>query len=148
MDKTQQKNSIDAFISRCREVKLSVTPQRLSIYKALIEDKTHPSPEMIFRKIKPNHPTISLATVYKTLETFQKNNIISLVTAVHNTVRYDPLTHRHHHMICQRCKKVVDLEEPALNDLDIPQAVMRHNRFLDYSVHFNVICSDCLKAEN
>lgn len=148
MNKTEYQHIIEKFISRCREEKLSVTPQRLSIYKALVKDVTHPSPESIYRKIKSDHPTISLATVYKTLETLEKHDIISMVTALHNTVRYDPLTRRHHHMICQRCKKVIDLDDPALDNLTIPNAVKEKNRFLDYSVHFNIICSDCLKEEN
>jgi len=136
---------IEKFISRCREVKLSVTPQRLSIFKALIQDRSHPSPESVYNSIIPEHPTISLATVYKTLDTFEKNEIISMVTPLYNTVRYDPITKRHHHLVCVQCKRVIDLEEPELDRLKIPGTIDHKHRLIDYSIHFNIICSDCLK---
>ncbi len=67
MDAEKQKQLFDSFIKKCREYRLSLTPQRIAIYKALIADDSHPSPEKIYKKIKPDFPTISLATVYKTL---------------------------------------------------------------------------------
>ena len=134
---------IDQFIKRCREKNLSVTPQRLAIYKALVNDNTHPNPEAIHKKIKIDNPTISFATVYKTLETFEKNRLISLVTNLHNTVRYDPLTEQHHHIVCVKCKKVIDLFDNKLNQIEIPKTVTSGNNLVNYSVHFNVICSEC-----
>lgn len=138
---------IEKFISRCREVKLSVTPQRLSIFKALIQDRSHPSPESVYNSIIPEHPTISLATVYKTLDTFEKNEIISMVTPLYNTVRYDPMTKRHHHLVCVQCKRVIDIDEPELDEVKIPKALDHKHRLIDYSIHFNIICSDCLQLK-
>jgi len=138
---------IEKFISRCREVKLSVTPQRLSIFKALIQDSSHPSPESIYQSIKIEHPTISLATVYKTLDTFEKYEIISMVTPLYNTVRYDPMTKRHHHLVCVQCKRVIDLDHPQLDKIKIPAGINHQHQLIDYSIHFNIICSDCLQLK-
>ena len=134
---------IDQFITKCREKKLSVTPQRLAIYKSLLNDHSHPNPEAIYNKIKAEHPTISFATVYKTLETFEKNGIISVVTNLHNTVRYDTVTEQHHHITCVKCKKVIDLFDEELNQINIPKEVTDSNILINFSVHFNVICSEC-----
>ena len=134
---------IDDFYIKCRQAKLSVTPQRLAVYKALLDTDNHPSPEAIFQQIKQDFPMISFATVYKTLETFEQNRIISKVTTLHNKLRFDPLTERHHHMICVKCKKIIDLQSDELDQLSIPSQVTDENTLLDYSVHFNVICSDC-----
>ena len=138
-----EQEKIEEFIRTCRENKLSVTPQRLAVYKALLSDHSHPSPEKIHKKVKAEHPTISYATVYKILETFEKKGMISLVTALHNTLRYDPLTVQHHHITCVRCKKVIDLFDEILNEIHIPEEVTASNSLLNFSVHFNVICSEC-----
>jgi len=145
MEADKRQHLLDEFFKKCRQLRLSVTPQRLAIYKALIADETHPSPDKIYQAIKVDFPTISLATVYKTLETLEKNGIVSVVTPIHNTVRYDATTEQHHHIVCVRCKKIIDLESKELDALKIPDVVAKKNRLIDFSVHFNVICSECLE---
>lgn len=144
MEVTQE--ILNYFIGKCKTNALSVTPQRLAVYKALIEDESHPNPESIYNSIKPEFPTISLATVYKTLETFEKHNIISVVTPLHETIRYDAVMEPHHHVVCIRCKKVMDVTDPSLNDLKIPERLKIENQVIDYSVQINVVCSECSAA--
>ncbi|MHB2153962.1 Fur family transcriptional regulator [Caldithrix abyssi] len=139
------KSKIDEFIKKCRESNLSVTPQRLAIFKQIMDDHTHPSPEMVYKRVKEEFPTISFATVYKTLETFEKIGVLAVVTPIHNTVRYDSVTEPHHHLVCIKCKKVMDVFDENLNQLDIPADILQSNKLVAYSVHFNVICSDCLQ---
>ena len=135
---------IEVFIGKCRGVGLNVTPQRLSVFKAMMNDKSHPNPETIYKRIKEENPTISFATVYKTLETFEQKGIIKLVTPLHNTVRYDSMLQQHHHIVCVQCKKVIDLEDEDLNHLAIPAEIMdAGSQLVDFSVQFNVICKEC-----
>ena len=138
-----EQEQVNQFMTRCRAHRLNVTPQRLAIFKAVIGDKSHPNPEAVFSKIKRENPTISLATVYKTLETFQRNSIISLVTNLHDTLRYDARTDLHHHMICNVCKKVIDVYDNDLNRLAIPKSVTGNHKLLSFGVHFDIICSEC-----
>ena len=131
MDKKKNQR-IEHFREKCKALGLNVTPQRLAIYMVLAGDETHPSPDAVFRRVRSSHPTISHATVYKTLDTFERRGIISRLTPLHESVRYDPLTAQHHHIICVRCKKVMN-----------PEQVNRENKLLGYSVHFSVLCSSC-----
>ena len=147
MDQNTNNGLINRFFEKCRQSGLSVTPQRLAVYKALVGNDNHPSPDMIHKSVKPDFPTISFATVYKILETFEKKGIISKVTTLHNTLRYDPLTERHHHIICVKCKRIFDLKSKDLDALPIPVKVKKGNRLIDFSVHFNVICNDCMNSE-
>ena len=137
----QQK--IEQFINRCRNIGLNVTPQRLAVYKAIMNDSTHPNPETIYKNVKKDNPTISFATVYKTLESFEQNGILSVVTALHNTVRYDPVVKQHHHLVCVRCKKVIDLNDESLNNLNISEDELHGSKLLNYSIQFNVLCEEC-----
>ena len=134
---------INQFMQKCRDKGLSVTPQRLSIFKAMMNDNSHPNPETIYKRIKEDNPTISFATVYKALETFEQHGIIKMVTSLHNTVRYDPMLQQHHHIVCTKCKKVIDLVDEELNQIQIPESITKDNQFLDFSIQFNVICSEC-----
>ena len=134
---------INQFKTKCREKKLKITPQRLTIYKALLADKTHPNPEKIHKAIKIENPTITLATVYKTLETFEQNGLSSIVTNLHNNIRYDPITIQHHHIVCVKCKRVIDLFDDDLDEIEVPRSVTNGNNLVNYSVHFNVVCSGC-----
>jgi len=147
LDKKTKEKKIDSFVRQCKAVGLNVTPQRLAIYGALVGDETHPSPDAVFRRVRASHPTISHATVYKTLDTFELHGIISLLTPLHETVRYDPMTSQHHHIICVRCKKVVNLSNEELKAFHIPPQVSRDNTVLGYSVHFSVLCSSCKERE-
>jgi len=147
MDQNSRTELLNQFFEKCRQAKLSVTPQRLAVYKALVNHDNHPSPDMIYKDMLPDFPTISFATVYKILETFEQRGIISKVTSLHNTLRYDPLKERHHHIICSKCKKIMDIKSKDLDELSIPPEVKKGNRLIDFSVHFNVICNECLKGD-
>ena len=147
MDMDIREQWIETFYTRCRGAGLSITPQRLAIYKALINSDNHPSPEMIYHEVQQDFPMISVATVYKTLNTFEQIGIITTVTHVHDTIRYDPMTKRHHHLICARCKTILDIENADLDSLPIPANVSEGNILLNYSVHFSVICSECRSNE-
>jgi Fe2+ or Zn2+ uptake regulation protein len=50
---------------------------------------------------------------------------------------------QHHHIICVRCKKVVNVADEELKAIQIPAQVSRDNKLLGYSVHFNVLCASC-----
>ena len=64
------------FVDACRERGLSVTHQRMAIYGALANSEEHPSAERIFARVRQAYPTLSLATVYKTLETLEGIGLI------------------------------------------------------------------------
>ncbi|MBD3225298.1 MAG: transcriptional repressor [Caldithrix sp.] len=134
---------LEYFIESCRKNNLKVTPQRMAIFQALVQDGSHPNPEIIYNRVRAKHPTISFATVYKTLETFEKFGLITRVTRLHDTVRYDPEIEPHHHIICVKCRKVINLFDEGLNNLPVPREVTSSNHVVDYSVHFNVVCEDC-----
>jgi Fur family transcriptional regulator, peroxide stress response regulator len=134
---------LNNFYDKCRQSGLSVTPQRLAVYEALINDEKHPNPNTIYKRVISDFPMISFATVYKTLETFEQKKIISKVTTLHNTLRYDPITEQHHHIICTKCKKIFDLQSDKLNSISIPNQVTKNNVLINFSVHFNVICGEC-----
>jgi len=96
---------------------LKATPQRIVIYLALTESHKHPTADDIIDFIKRSHPSIAPGTVYKTLETFVKKNLIRRVKTDQGVLRYDALLHPHHHIYCAESDRIEDYFDEKLNKL-------------------------------
>jgi len=119
MDSMMIQDMVNEFIGRSKELGLKVTPQRIAIYKELASTNQHPSTETIYKKIKDYYPNISLTTVYRTLETFEKLGMISVVNVLYNAARYDANITPHHHIVCTECKRVDDIYDDSITYLDV-----------------------------
>ncbi|MGH1364049.1 MAG: Fur family transcriptional regulator [Calditrichia bacterium] len=136
--------SVTDFIDTCREIGLNVTYQRILIYKSLIKTRSHPTAEEIYSDVKLEYPSISLATVYKTLETLAENKLIGKVTPLHDLARYDGDTEPHHHLVCLECRGVSDIHDPSLNKIPLPE--QEGFTAQSYRIQFEGICQDCQNA--
>ena len=96
-----------------------MTPQRLGVVRALIEDESHPSSEAAYQHISRRLPTTSLATVYNTIEALKQIGQVLEIRPVQGPSRFDVRQPHHHpHLICTRCGRVEDahaVEEPQLD---------------------------------
>lgn len=143
MDTAMIKERVSEFIDRSKELGIKVTPQRIAIYKELASTDQHPSTEIIYKKIKDYYPNISLTTVYRTLETFEKLGLISVVNVLYNAARYDANLDPHHHIVCTECKKVEDVYDESLNNLDISNKTLGDYKVEGYSLLLNGLCKSC-----
>jgi Fur family transcriptional regulator, peroxide stress response regulator len=98
------------------EFKLKSTHQRIVIYEALIK-LNHPSAEAIFELIRVNSPSISLATIYKTLDTMVGCGLAVKVSSEEGNTRYDANMGSHNHIYCMNTKEIMDFEDEELNQL-------------------------------
>ena len=97
---------------------LRKTAQRQAIYDYLTASCEHPSAEGIYQALKPQHPTLSLATVYNTLTLLVDAGLVTpLGTIGDNKTQYDANLHPHLHLYCAKCKTFMDLNSPILEDL-------------------------------
>jgi Fur family peroxide stress response transcriptional regulator len=131
------------FIERSKDLGIKVTPQRIAIYRELASTDQHPSTETIYKKIKDYYPNISLTTVYRTLETFEKLGLIAVVNVLYNAARYDANLTPHHHIVCTDCKKVEDVYDESLNDLDISNKTLGDYKVEGYSLLLSGQCKSC-----
>jgi len=98
---------------------LKVTPQRVAIYEAVVNLKSHPTAENIIDYIKRNHPNISVGTVYKVLSLLVENQLLKKVKSDKDVMRYDALMDKHHHLYCTESDKIEDFKDPELDRLII-----------------------------
>ena len=69
----------------------------------------HPSAEMLYKTLRPKYPSMSFATVYKTVEILNRLHVIQILNTGEDSFRYDADISEHHHVQCTCCGKVEDL---------------------------------------
>ena len=85
------------------------TDQRAAVYRYLLGTEAHPTADDVFTSVRHDIPDISLATVYKSLETLVGCGLAIKLTYGDGSARYDGRTDPHHHARCLRCGSVIDL---------------------------------------
>jgi Fur family peroxide stress response transcriptional regulator len=121
-----------------------LTHQRLAVYEELAARHDHPSAETLYAALKADYPSLSLATVYKTLQTLHEMGMVARVDSPTAQARYDAIVATHHHAVCTSCGKIDDLFDPRLDKLPAPKAP--GFELAGYSVHFHGLCAKCAKA--
>ena len=99
----------EAVTKILREKGFKVTPQRLAVYDALSSTKSHPNAEMLYNMLQPSYPTMSLATVYKTMDILAELGLIQVLNVGEDSYRYDAETASHPHIRCTECNRVDDI---------------------------------------
>ena len=122
---------------------LRVTPQRLAVLEALHASPTHLSAEEVYEDVRHKLPSVSLATVYNALGELRRVGQLRDVP-VPGKVRYDLVARgAHHHLVCESCHRVVDLDAGAFPQPQIPAGQRRGFVILTAEVIFRSICPDC-----
>ncbi len=140
----ESQKRIEHMLSKLKERDFRITPQRLAILKILAASERHPSVDDIYRDVKVEFPTTSLATVYKTVSLLKELKEVLELSFPDGSNRYDgnnPAPHPH--AICVKCKKIMD---PELMNLDALTEEMR--RKTGYEIHYHELeffglCPEC-----
>jgi Fur family peroxide stress response transcriptional regulator len=121
--------------------KIKMTPQRMAIMKHLDGNISHPSAGDIYEALHGQFPTMSLATVYNTMETLKDQGMVVELSIDPAKKRFDPNTEPHHHLICIDCKHIVDIF------IDFPVRLSEKEKYgfeiLGNHVDFYGICKNC-----
>lgn len=128
-------------MEKYKDLGLKLTPQRLAILDYLDGNKEHPSAEDIYKGVSKRFPTMSFATVYNTLEALRQRGGILELTIDPDKKRFDPNTKPHHHLICVKCKKIVDIH----NDykLAVPEDKTEGFELVGNHIEFYGVCPAC-----
>ena len=105
------------IINFFREKGHKVTSQRLAICKFILSRKDHPTAEQIYQELRIEYPTISLGTIYKTLNLLKELGLIQELGFKEGSVRYDPDMELHVNMVCSKCGKISDYKAENVEKL-------------------------------
>ena len=126
----------------CRQHALPLTIQRRLILQALSRRTDHPTADQIFDDIRKEMGEMSRTTVYRVLETLVRVGLARKVCHPGAASRYEIKTGRHHHLVCLDCQAIVDLNDPSLDRLPLPETRSGF-QVQDYSIQFRGLCSNC-----
>ena len=125
-----------------------MTVQRRVIFSTLLEREDHPTVDQVFDEVKERIPGVSRTTVYRTLETLANLGLVRRTNHFAASARFDGNMEQHHHLVCTRCGKVIDFQDPSLTVANLPDARRSGFTLLDYSVYFEGFCSSCKPPAN
>lgn len=92
-----------------RERGYKMTPQRQCIFEVLHGNAGHPTAESVYQAARAQMPSMSLRTVYQTLNELAAMGEVQQLDLGTGSSRFDPNVEGHHHLVCETCGKVRDL---------------------------------------
>ena len=116
---------VDQIRQILKDYGLKVTPQRLAVYEALCE-LGHPYAEDIINYVRQKSPSISVATIYNTLEHFENKDLLFKLETCHDKMRYDCTMQKHFHVCDPENDKIEDYHDPELNQLIAEHLQKKH----------------------
>jgi Fur family transcriptional regulator, peroxide stress response regulator len=135
---------LDQMLSKLRDHDFRITPQRLAVLKVLAASDGHPSVERIYETVRAQFPTTSIATIYKTVALLKQENEVIEISFPDGSNRYDGnKPYPHPHLICTRCKKIIDPDLSSLEDLAKEVAKETGFQIHTHRVDFFGLCREC-----
>ena len=138
------KHRFNRIIQTLREHRHHLTPQRLAIVKILARSEGHPNVETIYEQLQDDFPTMSLATVYRNVMLIKSLGEALELGFPDGSNRYDGnKPYPHPHVICVKCKKIIDPELSSLKDMTAEAAAQTGFKILNHRLDFFGICGEC-----
>lgn len=135
------------FRKQCKERGITITSQRLAIYRALSKSFDHPSTDGIFQKIKKRFPSISFDTVNRTLLTFSDKGLARIVEGSDDVRRFDPDMGLHHHLHCIKCHNIIDFRNKSFDKIKIPEKLAKGFKAISKKVVLEGLCKKCKSSK-
>jgi Fur family transcriptional regulator, ferric uptake regulator len=132
---------------RLRRLGVRVTPQRLFVLEAMELNSGHMTAEEIMQWAARRYPALNLATVYRTLDLLCQVGLVAQTDLGGGATTYELIGDSpHHHLACERCGGVIEMDEALL-------AGLRDEALRVYGFHANPshlaifgICQGCWEA--
>jgi len=109
--------NIEAIKEKISSGGLKFTHQRMVIYEAVSTTHNHPTAEWVYEQIRERNPSISLGTVYKTLDTFVNAKIIQKFIDNNGVMRFDAILESHSHLYDKETNEIRDYRSEKLEAL-------------------------------
>jgi len=138
---------MEAFAKAIRRSGVKLTSQRIEIFREAARTGEHPCIETVFKNVRRRLPTVSLDTVYRTMDLFRDLGLISTLRGLDGRVRFDANIQPHHHFICTRCGSALDLSGLKIDGLEAPKSAPGLGRVESVHVEFRGICRACAQRD-
>jgi Fe2+ or Zn2+ uptake regulation protein len=132
-----------AVVTALHEAGLRATGPRVAILGALQSDRSHPTAEQIHARLRDGLPSLSLSTVYSTLERFIAAGLCRRVRSDGARFRVDGILSDHDHAVCSACRRIFDVERGIARMPSPPATLPGGLEVRAVRVEYDVMCSEC-----
>ena len=133
----------ETMAARLRRAGFRVTGPRLAILAELERNRTHPGAWELHRALKGTLPSLSVSTVYLTLEAFATKGLVRRLPARDGRLRVDGTVEAHDHAVCRGCGEIYDMPAQPAAEHPAPAGLPRGVRILGAHVEYEVLCARC-----
>jgi Fur family peroxide stress response transcriptional regulator len=138
-----QMDKLNQFIEVLHENGFKATPQRIEILNILTKSHTHPTVDEVYQKVKKKFPTISPATVYKTIQALKEARKVQELPFYDDKTRLDANMEPHVNLVCLKCEKITDLINPKVKEFVKNQSEKASFKMEGQRIDFYGICEEC-----
>ena len=132
------------LITKLKARDYRLTPQRVALLRLIASSEGHPSASHLYEQIKAQFPTTSPATVYKTLNLLKDLGEVLELGFSNDDNRYDgSRPYPHPHLICVRCRKIMDPQVSLVDDLTQEVAELTGYQVISHRLDFYGLCPAC-----
>ena len=115
MSRSQKSDA--SIIETLRKKGYKATTQRIAICRFVLHSRDHPSAQRVYDEVRRVHPTVSLATVYKTLQILKEHDLVQELDLPESQARFDSYVEPHINLVCMRCGKIQDFDDSAAREM-------------------------------
>ena len=139
---------LETALDTLKKTGVRITPQRHAILEYLIEAMSHPTADEIYKSLESKFPNMSVATVYNNLRVFKESGLVQELTYGDNASRFDFVTSKHYHTICQSCGKIVDFHYPGLDEIEHLASHVTGFKINSHRLEIYGVCPECQEEQS
>lgn len=132
------------LINCLKDAGMRITPQRIAICKALVDSHDHPSASQLYDKLKQEYPSLSLTTIYNTLDALVSQGMINILgDAGDGRVHFDAYIGPHINLACLKCHQITDIESDLVPRISVEVSNTSGYEIKGSRVFYYGICPAC-----
>ncbi|MDX1688449.1 MAG: Fur family transcriptional regulator [Candidatus Promineifilaceae bacterium] len=140
----KKRSTPERVAERLKAAGLRLTPQRVAIYRALVQTDSHPTAQRLYEQLQPELPSLSQATVYNTLQALVEKGLVHEIgDAGDGAVHYDADLAPHVNLVCTRCHRIDDFHADLLAKADDLVAAESGYRLQGARLVYYGLCPAC-----
>jgi len=115
MSRSQKSDAL--IIETLRKNGYKATTQRIAVCRFALHSRDHPTAQRIYNEVRRIHPTVSLATVYKTLQILTEHGLIQELDLPQSQARFDSYVEPHINLVCMQCGNIQDFNDKTAQEM-------------------------------
>jgi len=135
--------TVASIIEALRKKGYKATSQRIAICRFALRSRDHPTAQSVYREVKPVHPTVSLATIYKTFRVLKELRLVQELAFVDGETRFDSRMEPHANLVCRGCGNISDIDDPMIREMVARVAARARFTLMGQRLDIYGICQKC-----